>query len=107
MNSRKNVFFIVDEVRIRPTVSFAGGMLSGMTINEPTEKATSMLGVFMKCMHGGPSLMISGTPVQKLTAKFQYDTVIEMAIKVEKCGGIVLGSINDNHKVNQSFCTLF
>ena len=93
---KKNVFLIVDEVRIRPTVSFAGGMLSGMTINEPTEKATSMLGVFMKCMHGGPSLMISGTPVQKLTAKFQYDTVIEMAIKVEKCGGIVLGSITDN-----------
>ena len=76
MNSRKNVFFIVDEVRIRPTVSFAGGMLSGMAINESTEKATAMLGVFMKCIHGGPSLMISVTPVQKLTAKFHYDKVV-------------------------------
>ena len=70
---KKNVFLIVDEVRIRPTVSFAGGMLSDMVINEPTEKATAMLGVFMKCMHGGPSLMISVTPVHKLTAKLQYD----------------------------------
>ena len=88
---QKNVFVIVDEVKIRLTVSFVGGMLSGMAINEPTEKATAMLGVFMKCIHGGPSLMISVTPVHKLTAKFQYDKLIEMAIKVEKCGCIVLG----------------
>ena len=48
-------------------------MLSGMAINEPTEKATAMLGVLIKYMYGGPSLMISVTPVQKLTAKLQYD----------------------------------
>ena len=50
-----------------------------------------MLGVLIKYMYGGPSLMISVTPVHKLTAKFQYDKLIEMAIKVEKCGCIVLG----------------
>ena len=70
---QKNVFVIVDEVKIRLTVSFVGGMLSGMAINEPTEKATAMLGVLIKYMYGGPSLMISVTPVHKLTAKLQYD----------------------------------
>ena len=71
---QKNVFVIVDEVKIRLTVSFVGGMLSGMAINEPTEKATAMLGVLIKYMYdGGPSLIISVTPVHKLTAKFQYD----------------------------------
>ena len=70
---QKNVFLIVDEVKIRPTVSFAGGMLSGMAINEPTEKATAMLGVLIKYMYGGPRLIFSVTPVLKLIAKFQYD----------------------------------
>ena len=56
---QKNVFVIVDEVKIRPTVSFVGDMLSGMAINELTEKATAMLGVLIKYMYGGPSLMIS------------------------------------------------
>ena len=30
-----------------------------------------------------------------------------MAIKVEKCGCILVGSITDNHNVNQNFCKLF
>ena len=101
------LFFIIDEVKIRPTVAFGGGILSGMASNDPTVKATAMLGVLMKCLHGGPSLMISVTPVHKLTAQFQYDIVIKMAALVEKCGGIVSGSITDNHKINQNYCTLF
>ncbi len=104
---QKNLFLLVDEVKIRPTVSFAGGVLSGMAVNDPSLKATAMLGVLMKCLHGGPSLMISVTPVDGLTAQFQYDVVLKMATLVEKCGGVVLGSITDNHKVNQIFCTLF
>ena len=30
-----------------------------------------------------------------------------MATVVERCGGIVLGSITDGHKINQNFCMLF
>ena len=104
---QKHLFLIIDEVKIRPTVAFAGGLLSGMAVNDPDSKATAMLGVLMKCLHGGPSLMISVTPVKGLNSQFQYDTVIRMATIVEKCGGIVLGSITDNHKVNQNYCKLF
>ncbi|KAF2367892.1 hypothetical protein FHG87_001337 [Trinorchestia longiramus] len=56
---QKNVFFLVDEVQIRPTVSISGGLLSGMTENNRDCKATSMLCVMMKSLHIGPSLMIS------------------------------------------------
>ena len=106
-NLQRYSFLLIDEVKIRPTVSFAGGVLSGMASNDPSVKATSMLGVLMKCLHGGPSVMISVTPVHKLTAKFKYDLVVQMAALVEKCGGIVAGSITDNHKINQNYCTLF
>ncbi|KAF2351401.1 hypothetical protein FHG87_017847 [Trinorchestia longiramus] len=55
----KNVFLLVDEVQILPTVSFSGGVLSGMAENNRDSKATSMLCVMMKSLHKGPSLMIS------------------------------------------------
>lgn len=104
---QKNLFLIVDEVKIRPTVAFAGGVLSGMAVNDPSSKATAMLCVLLKCLHGGPSLMISVTPVKNSGAQFQFDNVVNMATIVEKCGGIVLGSITDNHKINQAYCELF
>ncbi|KAF2366136.1 hypothetical protein FHG87_003112 [Trinorchestia longiramus] len=104
---QKNVFLLVDEVQIRPTVSFSGGVLSGMAENNRDCKATSMLCVMMKSLHKGPSLMISMTPVHKLTAAYQLERVKEAAAAVERTGGRVIGSITDNHKVNQQYGKLF
>ncbi|KAF2356080.1 hypothetical protein FHG87_013159 [Trinorchestia longiramus] len=55
----KNVFLLVDEVQIHPTVQFSGGVLSGMAENNRDYKVTSMLCVMRKSLHKGPSLMIS------------------------------------------------
>ena len=51
--------------------------------------------------------MIAMTPVHKLTAEYQFKCVKEAAGMVESCGGVVLGSMTDNHKINQIFCGLF
>ncbi|KAF2355079.1 hypothetical protein FHG87_014164 [Trinorchestia longiramus] len=40
---QKNVFLLVDGVQIRPTVSFSGGLLSGMAENNRDCKVTSIL----------------------------------------------------------------
>ena len=97
----------MDEVKIRPTVAYSGGVLSGMSKNDPNSKATSMLGVMMKCLHGGPSVMVSITPVHNPTGSYQFSLVKENAAIVENAGGVVLGSITDNHKINQHYCKLF
>ena len=104
---QKNVVLLVDEVKIRPTVAFSGGVLSGMAKNDHNAKATSMLCVMMKCLHRGPSVMVSVTPVHRLTAAFQFDIVKQAATVVEQAGGTVLGSITDNHKINQLYCKMF
>ena len=104
---QRNVFLLVDEVQIRPTVAFSGGILSGMAQNNPDSRATHMLAVMSKSLHKGPSLMISITPVHKLKADFQKVVVTEAAAVVERSGGRVVGSITDNHKVNQHYCKLF
>ena len=107
IDQQKYVFLLVDKVKIRPTVAFAGGVLSGMAKNDENSKATSMLCVMMKALHRGPSVMISLTPVHRLTVDYQYGVVMEAAARADKAGGYVLGSITDNHKVNQQLCKLF
>ena len=51
--------------------------------------------------------MISITPVNKLTSAYQFDIVKENAISVEMSYGIVWGSITDNSRVKQHYCSLF
>ena len=104
---QKNALLIIDEVKIRPSVSFSGGVMNGVAKNDPDSRASSMLCVMLKCLHGGPSVMISITPVHKLTADYQFNVVKDAAATVEKAGLNVIGSITDNHKVNQHYCKLF
>ena len=104
---QKNVVLLVDEMKIRPTVAFSGGVLSGMAKNDHNAKATQCLCVMSKCLHRGPSIMVSVTPVHKLTASFQFEMVKQAAMVVEQAGGTVLGSITDNHKINQLYCKMF
>ena len=98
---------IIDEVKIRPSVAFSGGVMNGVAKNDPDSRVSSMLCVMLKCLHGGPSVMISITPVHKLTADYQFNVVKDEAATVEKAGLNVIGSITDNHKVNQHCCKLF
>ncbi|KAF2354582.1 hypothetical protein FHG87_014661, partial [Trinorchestia longiramus] len=51
---QKNVFLLVDEVQIRPTVSISGGFLSGMAENNRDCEATSIL-----IIRTGPSVSLS------------------------------------------------
>ena len=51
---QKTALLLVDEVKIRPTVAFSVGALSGMATNDPESKASSMLCVMVKSLHRGP-----------------------------------------------------
>lgn len=104
---QKNSLLLIDEVKIRPLLIYGGGYLSGVAENDKGQKATSMLCIMCKCLHRGPSIMISVIPVHRLTAEFQFETVKKAAALIENCGGFVIGSITDNHKINQRYNTLF
>ena len=104
---QRHSFLLVDEVKVKPTLSFSYGILNGLAQNKPDEKATSMLGIMLRCLHGGPSLMVAIIPVSKLTAEYQFSVVVDTAKMVEDCGGIVIGSITDNHRINQQYCHRF
>lgn len=104
---QRQCLLLIDEVKIRPRILFSGGYLNGFAKNNPSEKATAVLGIMIRCLHGGPSLMHSIIPVHKLTSDFQYKMVLQCALQVENAAGRVVGSITDNHKVNQNYCSTF
>ena len=106
-DSQKICLLLIDEVKIRPSVLLSGGFLSGKAMNQPTEKASSMLGLMVRCLHGGPSFMLRIIPVHRLDSKFQFDIVKDCAACLMKSGADVIGSITDNHRINQQFCKLF
>ena len=66
-----------------------------------------MLGLMVRCLHGGPSFMLRIIPVHRLDSKFQFDIVKDCAACLMKSGADVIGSITDNHRINQQFCKLF
>ena len=61
----------------------------------------------MKCLHGGPTVMVCVKSVHHLKADYQFQTVKVVVTVVESCGGVVVGSVTDNHRINQRYCKLF
>ena len=103
---QKNTLLLIDEVKIRPLLIYGGGYLSGVAANDKEQKATSMLCIMCMCLHRGPSIMISVIPVRRLSSDFQFEMVKKAAALIENSGGMVIGSITDNHKINQRYNTL-
>ena len=71
------------------------------------EVATSVLGVMAKFLHGGPSLMVHLKPIVRNVAEDQLSLCLSIIHQLENQGANVIGSITDDHKVNQKFTRLF
>ena len=57
-SQQKHCVLLVDEVKIRPSIVFSGGVLTGMAKNDPSSKASLLLGIMAKCLLSGPSIMV-------------------------------------------------
>ena len=47
---------IRDEIYVKASISFTGGVLFGYAVDDPTKKAITLLAIIMKCVFGGLSL---------------------------------------------------
>lgn len=96
---------IIDETKIRPRIIFANKTMTGQT--EAGEVATGVLGVMVKFLHGGPSVMVHLKPIVQNLAQDQFNICLPIIQQLESHGAIVIGSITDDHKVNQKFMRIF
>ena len=53
---QKQYLLLISEMEISPSIAYSG-VLSGMAKNKPEVKATSLLAIMVKCLHGGLSMI--------------------------------------------------
>ena len=99
----RTCFMLIDEVYVRPSIQYHGGILFGKAENNQTALAKTLLAVMLKCIFSGAKILIRLIPVSNLIAEFQFDVVSAVCSEVAAAGARVLGCITDNNRVNQKF----
>ena len=104
---QKVCIMIIDEVKVKSRLIFAGHHMHGYAEDEPSKKARSVLCMMMRCLHGGYSSMVSLTPIYSLTAAFQKMKFEQAMRLIHKNGGHVIAVVADGLKGNQLFMKMF
>ncbi|GFO13683.1 transposable element p transposase [Plakobranchus ocellatus] len=103
----KNCTLIVDEIYIKPSISYSGGVLFGYSEDVPKKLASTLLCIMVKCLFSSKKLLAKLVPCHALTAEFQFKCVSDLISLLEGCGATVSAIISDNNRINQSFFKMF
>lgn len=98
---------ILDEIYIKASITYQGGVLFGYAADHPGERATTLLCIMAKCFFTNKKFLVKVLPCHALNAQFLYQTVTTVISSLEKSGAKVFALINDNNRVNQSFFRIF
>lgn len=97
----------IDEVYVKASLTYHGGVVFGSAQNRPDELANTMLVLMVHCLFGGPQLVGKAIPVKKLNSKFQYDQTQLLLQAIRDSGGTVAAIVTDDYRVNQQFFKKF
>ena len=98
---------LIDEIYVKPNLSYHGGKVFDKTQNRPDELAKTVLAVMVKCLLGGPEFIVKIMPVHRLTAEFQYDQVKLILNEIHQAGAVVVAIVCDGNQVNKNFSKKF
>ena len=104
---QRKYILLIDEVYVKPLLTYHGGKLFGKAVNRPEELATTVLGFMLVSLYGGPSFLFKMLPVHKLDSQFMFDQTHELLDRIRNAGGSVVSIICDNNRINQAFFKLF
>ena len=106
-DKQKECVVMVDEVYVKKYQSYHGGKLFGRAMNSRKKLANAVLGIMIKCLHGGPEFLIKMIPVRGMKAKFLYEQVQEILKLIRGAGGKPTSIIGDGCRVNKKFFKKF
>ena len=108
LNERQKKFILLlDEVYVKPLLTYHGGMLFGKASNNPEHLATTVLGFMLVSPFGGPSFLAKMLPVWKLDADFMFQQTQLLLSHIKNSGASVMCIICDNNRINQAFFKKF
>ena len=107
-DGQKSCILLIDEVYVKPMLSYHGGQLFGNSVNDNTQLAKTVLAFMIVCLHGGPKFLVKMLPVSKLDTDFLYDQSKILMDQIKDSGGnFLVAIICDNNHVNQAFLKRF
>ena len=98
---------IREEIYVKASISFTGGVLFGYAVDDPTKKAITLLAITVTCVFGGPKFLAKLIPCAGLKADFQFQCVQEVLLSLERSGAKVVAFISDNNRMNQAFFRMY
>ena len=103
---QKNVTLLIDEIYVKPSLTYRGENIFGKAVNKPLHMATTVLSFMICCMFGGKKILYKTLPVFRLDAEFQYQQTLLILNGIRNSGGTVIAILCDNNRVNQNCNTL-
>ena len=104
----KNVSVIVDEMYVKPEISYSDGKLSGFADNRPDAvAATTILTLMVQSLCGSFRDVVAFFPVYKLTGAEEAKYVRDTIMLIERSGLNTRCVVCDNSKVNQTMLREF
>ena len=92
-DNQKSCFISVDEIHIKPGISYRGNHLIGHAVDTDTpQAATTVLAMMINPSLGAPAFVGRLLPVFSLKAEFLYDQVTKMINVIHEAGGFCLSS---------------
>ena len=104
---QKNCILLIDEVYVKPMLTYHGGELFGSSVNDNSQLAKTVLAFMIVCLYGGPKFLVKMLPVNKLDTNFLYDQSEHLIKQIKDNGGNLVAIICDNNRVNQAFFKRF
>lgn len=102
---------LLDEVYVKPELSYRGGKLEGVALNSNIDKndvtlATTVQTFMISSIVKKNKEIVGLFPCTNLTANYLHETVLEILKMLSEIGFKVLSIISDNNSVNRSMFQL-
>ena len=100
---QKLCIILHDEIYVKKMLLYHGGTVFGRSVNDATKKATTVLGIMVSCLYGGPSFISKMLPISSLNVPFLRSQIDQTRECISGAGGEVTCIISDGNRTNQAF----
>ena len=100
---QKLCIILHDEIYVKKMLLYHGGTVFGRSVNDATKKATTVLGIMVSCLYGGPSFISKMLRISSLNVPFLRSQIDQTRECISGAGGEVTCIISDGNRTNQAF----
>jgi Transposase protein len=100
--SERSVVLLLDEIYVKPKVTYKGGSLQGFAENADSAQATTVLAYMISSVMSKNKDVAALQPIINLDVSYLYDRIMKVLHLTEKAGYKVLAVMSDNNRVNRN-----